>query len=603
MIIAQQLLTFGWQEYLVISLLVLTIIALIKEYFPIEITLFIAGIIPVILGIVPTDKFFYSIANETVVTIAMLFIVAKAFETSGLIHIISKRLLPKGKNHAQSLFFLLSPVGALSAFLNNTPIVMILVPIIRKWALEKKLSPSLFLIPVSFAAMLGGTCTLIGTSTNLVINGLLQAANPAFGLSFFEIGKIGFFCALAGLLFLIFFSKYLLPVRVDPDLALPEEMKKMMSQFRILPGSSLIGKSIKEIGQNILKGSFSILEITRGSNKIEAPRAHITIQENDIITFLGDLNQIAALHAIEGLESVADPKFNLDKLASHYFEYTITANSSLVGKTLKRVNFRIRYGGSVFAIYRQGSYHIGNISERPLRAGDILMVLSSKEHDEKEFVSNRDIYTLSPSKEIPLFSKKKSFAVALIMIGMVVLATGYTSMMIASIIAAVSLILFRVVTPRKAFEAINWNLLVMIIGGLTLSKALEVTNVAKYIAHIFLPLLGKNPYIFVATTFICTTIFTELITNTAAVLILFPIFFTGLSLITIPSLDIVHALAITVAIAGSCSFLTPIGYQTNTIVFGPGGYKYTDYFKIGLPLNLIILILCTFLIPIIWGIS
>ncbi len=588
----------GWQGIFVLCLLFVTLIFLVREVLPIEITLFSAGAIPVILGITPTDRFFKSIANEIVVTIAMLFVVVKAVELSGIIHLFAKKVLPKSENKLPIYLLGFPGIGFFSAFFNNIPIVMMIVPIIRQWCLDRKINPSKFLMPVSFIAILGGMCTLIGTSTNIIVNGLLNEY-LGYSLEFFEITKIGLVCAIAGISFIILFSRYLIPSRVDPSANLSKEMQKAIVEF-IVENSEFVGKTIREIDEKFLQGQCSILEVVREGYTIEAPTAHLTLKENDHLVILGDINKIARLHTIEGLKSVADPKFNFDDIAAHYFEYTIPANSNLTGRSLKGIKFRTKYGGSVFAIYRQEQYFYGKIKDKILKAGDVLLVLSSKEHKEKKVIDPKDVFSLSPSFEIPIFSLSKAILIGLVMVLLVLLATFYTSMMIASIVGAILSLSFRLISPRSAVRSINWNLLITIIGGLALSSALEETKIATFLSKIAFPLVSKNPHATVAFIFIFTTLLTELITNTAAVLIVFPIFLGIFEEIGFTSPDAFVAMSITIAIAGSCSFLTPVGYQTNTIVYGPGGYHYTDFFRLGLPLNLIILFLCATFIPLIW---
>lgn len=585
-------------QWFVLALLMTTLIFLIKEIFPIDITLFSAGILPVILGIVPTDRFFQAIANETIVTITMLFIVVKTFESTGLIHLLIQKGLPKTQSQSYFLLKVLPGISFFSAFLNNTPIVMMVVPMIKQWCQSQKLTPSLFLIPISFAAILGGVCTLIGTSTNLLVNGLLQSENQGLGLSFFEIGMTGLPCACVGLLFLIVFSKWLLPKRLDPDQNIFKAIKEMVSEHVVTKDCSLIGKTLLKIDQEILKGDFSILQIQRGETVINAPKPNEKICEMDRLTFVGNLQYVRKLYQIQGLQSIADPHFSLDGVSSHYFEYMIMPSSNLIGRTLVNLHFRTRYKGSVFAICRKGRFITGNIKNISLKGGDVLMVLSSQE--EQISVDAKDMLSVFTKEDIPIFSIYRTSVIVSVIIVMIILATFYTSMMMASIAAAFIFILAKLISPRKAIQSVNWNLLITIIGGFSLSFALESTELTQRIGEALHGNFLNHPSILVGSVFLITTMFTELITNTAAVLILFPIFSQILAKGPFFQIDAMKGLAITVAIAASCSFLTPVGYQTNTIVYAPGGYKYRDFFKIGLPLNFLILLICSVLVPIIY---
>lgn len=588
-----------WQGWFVVVLLVLVFIFLVKEILPADLVLLIGGCIPVILGIVPAKVFLLSFANETIVTIAALFVVVQSFEEAGILSILSRRILPNVHNRMAQLSIMLPPVSFFSAFLNNTPIVIMLTPTFRQWSLKRKLSPSKFLIPLSFATIAGGVCTLIGTSTNLVVNGLMISEAGVF-LSFFEIGKIGIFCAVIILLYLIFFSRFLLPDRTDPELMISEDIKKMTTEFLVEEDSPLIDQTIQDISKKFLKGEFNVIEIERGKKRIHMPGAHEKVLKEDRLILVGEVEQIPHLHAIKGLKSISDPQFEFTQREPYYSEFVIPAGSTLAGKTLRRADFRQNYRGSVFAIFREGRNIKGNLGEILLKAGDVLMVFSSKPWDEGQMPSPRDLLPVKTQRAFPFFSPKKGIFALIVIILMIVAATLGVSMMIAALSAALILILSRTISARKVVKNINWSLLILIAGGFALSSALEYSRVAHFFAQKIFPILGDNPRMLIGGVFLLTTIVTELITNTAAVLLLFPIALETMKLFGAHTPAAVKAVGITIAIAASCSFLTPIGYQTNTIVYGPGGYRFTDYLKVGLPLNLLIWALSIALIPIIW---
>jgi|GEM_PF-1470770 len=589
-----------WRGYFVIALLFVVMFLLVKEVFPPDLVLLTGGAIPVIIGIVPAKNLLFSFANETIVTIAMLFILVRAFKNSGLILFFAQKVLPNTKSRIKQMAVSLPPLSFLSAFLNNTPLVMILTPVYRKWALSLNECPSKFLIPLSYAAILGGACTLIGTSSNLIVNGLLFNANPAAAFSFFEVAKIGLPILILGLLYLIFFSYRLLPDCKDPRAALVDDVRKMTVEIKLLNEFSHIGKTVEEFGNDYLQGDFTLVEIKRDNHKLTAPGLKEILRENDRLVIVGDLNALYRLQETKGIEFEPESKFQIDPAAAYYSEYVVPSDSTYVGKKLSSPTFRKTLTGPVFAAYRHGMRLEGKLSEIIVKPGDILMVFSNAPLSSNHPEDSRDLIFLKTSDELSILKPKRALFTFLVLVAMVTAVTLGVSMMIASMAAALVLILTKMVSGAGVVRGINWSLILLIAGGLTLSSSLQATNVAHVLGQGLFDIIGSNPHLMVAGIFLLTTVLTEFITNTAAVLIVFPIAMEALGLSGIGSVMAMRAVGVTITMAGACSFITPIGYQTNTIVYGPGGYRFFDYMKIGIPLNLIAWLLCTVLIPIFW---
>lgn len=591
-----------WQGWFTIVVFIFVFISLLKEYYPPDIVMLVGAGVLVITGIIQPKDFLKGFSQDIIITLAMLFIVAKALELNGILNLLAHRALPKTKHTVKQLLLtMMLPLSAASAFLNNTPIVLMLTPLIRKWALSMGLSPSKFLIPLSYATILGGACTLIGTSSNLVVDGLLRAKNPESGLGFFELSYIGVPIAIAGFLYMFFIGHRLLPNRLDATTAATEQTREFTSEFRIVEGCILHNKTIEEAGKKYFQGE-NLVEIERGSAIIDAPDAKEVLLVGDRLVFAGDIEMIARLHGIKGLRSLADFHFNLDVTSSHFAEVVIATTSSLIGKTLKKVDFRCNYGSSVLAVYRQGKRLPGDVGKIFLQAGDTLMLISGKPW-ELGILYNNDFYYIKYSEKLPLFHPVKGTIVICILLGMVVVATMGFSMMNASFCAVLALLVTKRISIHEARQSIRWNLLVLIASAFSFGNALLSTGVASYIATGVLTIVGKNENLLIGVLFAMTLVITEIITNNAAALLIFPIALQIIRLSGFESVQAMKAVAVTVAIAASCSFATPIGYQTNTIVYGPGGYKFSDYFKVGLPLSFIILILGTFLIPYFWPLS
>lgn len=589
----------GW---IIIFLIIVTLFFLIKEYFPADITLLIAGTIPLFLGIISKQEYLLSFANETIITIGMLFVVGRAFEKTGLLFSLSKKVLSENQSMQRDLFHLLFPIAGLSAFINNTPLIVMLTPFIRKWAILHKKSPSKYLMPLSYAAILGGACTLIGTSTNLVVSFFLNSFYPGAGFSFFEIGKVGIFCAIFGIVFIILFANKLLPERIDPEVAISAQMQDVIGEFLVMkkPFTNL---TIQEFTDKHLEESVSLVAVAREGQTIPSPSPDFKLLFEDRIVICGDHQQIVKLYSLKGLRPVSDPSFHLEQDDRHFSELVVPANSELIGKTLKSSHFRDRFGGSVFALFREGKPFFSKISTMSLKAGDVLMVLSSKPRQGDHIPKSKDIFFINPSQELSYLSVKKRIVVVCAIVGMIGLAVSGVSMMLCATGTAIFFLLFRIVSARDIVKRINWNLLILIAGGLSLAKGIELSKVAHVLAENFLYLVGNHPQIMVLSLFIITIILTELITNVAAALIILPIALNTVDLSLPNAMMMIKALGVTTALAASCSFLTPIGYQTNTIIYGPGGYRFTDYSRLGFFLTIIVAILVTYLVPYFWEIG
>ena len=593
---AQDALDFdGW---FTIAVFVLTFIGLITEIRPPDIVMLVSTGILVIFGILTPVQFLEGFSNEIIMTIAMLCIIVRALEVNGLLEIVGKKILSKSKYFGVQILSMCVPVSAGSAFLNNTPIVLLLTPIVRKWALKNKLYPSKYLIPLSYAALFGGACTLIGTSTNLVVHGLVRRYMPEAGFGFFELAYVGVPCAIAGLLYLVFISPYLLPERMDPVTAMTEETREFTGEFIVGPDCPLANKSIQEAGRRYFRGEL-LIQIERNNAIIDSPARDFILFVGDRLVFVGDINQIAELHAVKDLRSVADPQFKMDITSSHFSEIVIPTTSLLVGKSLKKINFRHNYGASVMAVYRQGWRVHGDVKDIELQAGDTLMLLSGEPWSGAQYYG-KDFYYIRHHEKLLVFNPWRALLVMGALIGMVTAATMGFDIMVSSLAAAFLLLATRSISVREAQNSIVWNILLLIACSFALGRAMETTGVAAYFAEIIITVVGSEPYMLIGGIIAVTIICTELMTNNAAALILFPIAFSAAKLSGYDSPEAIKAVGIAVAIGASCAYAMPTGYQTHMIVYGPGGYKFTDFFKTGILMDIMIWAIATALIPRLW---
>lgn len=584
-----------------LGILILAIIGLVSEAIPADLVMLTGAILFVLFGIVSIPQFIEGFANDIIISLGALCIIARGMESCGSLRLVGDIMLPKSPSYFIQLAQILLPLSVLSAFLNNTPIVLMMTSLILDWTKESKLNPSKFLIPISFAAILGGSCTLIGTSNNMVIHALLVQQNPLNGFGFFELAQIGLPCLFVGFFYMVFFGKYLLPDRVDPSVALSEEMLEITHEFLVAKGCPLIGSNLIDAGEKYFRGGY-LIEIERGDEIIDSPNPTEVIKENDRLVFFGDISKIAELHSIEGLESTADPHFKLNVSSPHFSEVIISEVSTLIGKTLKKVNFRSNYGASALALFRHGTRVLGRVSDIVLRPGDTLMLLSNQPWGEGQAQSN-DFYYLRHNEMVPVYNKKRIIFSIVIIAGMVTSVVFSIPLMLATLVAALLMVIAKVLSYREARKSIKWNILILIGSAFSFGKALINSGIADWMASGILHFAGNEPYWIVASVFFVATLFTEIITNTAASLLIFPIAQETMILAGYGSPSSIKAMAVTIAIACSCAFLTPISYQTNAIVYGPGGYRFTDYFKFGIGLKILLMLLSIYLIPKIWVIS
>lgn len=587
---AEILTSLDWQGWVTIIVLVLVFIALIREIFSPDITLLIGACILVILGIITPNQFLRGFSREIVFVFAMLFIVVRAIYTNGILSLLATKALPKKGSYRRQLLMLMAPISVASAFLNNTPIVLMVTGVVREWA---KI-PSKFLMPISQAAIFGGMCTLIGTASNLIVDGLLRQVNTAAGFEFFELALIGLPCLGLGYLYILTIGCKLLPERKEPAESAAHEMREFTSEFLVEEECPLVGRSVKEAFRDEY-----LIKITRGKLEIDSPSPTERIQAEDHLVFAADVSQFAKLAAIKGLQSLIDKEFELDVRSPHVAEVVVAVGSYLVGRTVKQTMFRSRYGASVVAIYREGRRVPGSVGDVVLFPGDTLLLLSNRPW--KLRARNRgDLYPIKDSEQLPVFVPKRAVLVGVVLVGMVAAITAGVPLIYATLVAAGLLLATRCLTIRQAARGIDWHLLLLVAIAFPFGSALVSTGVAELLARGVLTVVGTNPHLLIGGLFLMTLVVTEFVTNTAAALLLFPIALETMLIAGYDSLSAIKATGVTIAIAATSSFLTPIGYQTNTIVYGPGGYRFFDYARVGFGLTLIQLVLGSWLIPIIW---
>jgi di/tricarboxylate transporter len=583
----------GWQGWLTIAItlgafLLNALTSLASE------AIFLGALAVLMLGgILDTETALAGFSNPGMITVGVLYVVVAGLQQTGGLDGVSRAMLGMPKGTTQALVRLVVPVVSLSAFLNNTPLVAMFIPVVSDWCRKLRISPSKLMIPLSYAAIMGGMCTLIGTSTNLVVNGLLISETDSPGLRMFDITPVGVPSAIAGTLMLILAQRWLLPAR-KPAITETDDPREYTVEMVVEDNSPLAGRTVEQAGLRHLPGLF-LTEIQRGEQLLTVVNPHEVLRDRDQLVFVGMVDSIVDLNQIRGLQPATDQVFKLDSPREErsLIEAVVSNTCPMVGVTIRQGQFRSRYGAVVLAVGRNGERLPGKIGDIRLRPGDTLLLEAHPSFLEERRAS-RDFYLLSPvPNSDPLRHNKAPIAFGILLL-MVALATfGWMDMLHAASLAAVLMVVTGCCSFQQGFRAIDWSVLLVVAAALSLGKALEVTGAAEAFSMSVLGLAGNNPWMALAVIYGVTTLLTEVITNNAAAAVVFPIALSIAQNLGVSFLPFVVA----IMIGASASFSTPIGYQTNLMVYGPGGYKFMDFLRIGVPFNLLFWGMAVLLVP------
>lgn len=549
------------------------------------------------LGVMSAEQALAGLANPGMVTVGVLFIVAAGLRETGALGWIVARLLGRPRRLGVAQGRVMLPVAGLSAFLNNTPVVAMFIPVLADWARKLRLPISKLLIPLSYAAILGGLCTLIGTSTNLVVNGLWIADAGRASLGMFEIAWVGLPCAVAGVGYMLVIGRWLLPDR-RPVLDAEADPRQYTVEMTVEPDSPLVNQTIEAAGLRHLPGMY-LMEIDRDGQVLPAVDSAEKLAANDRLVFVGVVESVVDLQKIRGLTPATDQVFKLDapRQTRCLIEAVVSDSCPVVGRTIRAGRFRSRYNAAIIAVARNGERINRKIGDIVLRPGDTLLLETRPDFVEQQR-NRRDFYLVSalPDSRPPRWDRAWIAIAALV--GMVAaVTTGLLSMLQAALVAGGVMIATRCLSGGEARRSVDWSLLVVIAASFGIGRAMQSTGAAAQIAHTLIGLAGDSPLIALVCVYLLTGIFTELITNNAAAVLMFPIALAAAADVGADPQPFVIA----IMVAASASFATPLGYQTNLMVYGPGGYRYTDYLRVGLPLNAIMLVITCTIAPRVWA--
>jgi len=560
--------------------------------------IFLAGVtVLLVSGVIAPAEAFAGLGNQGLVTVGVLFVVVAGVEQTGGIRWVVQHVLgrPRSLQHAQGK--LMAPVAFMSAFMNNTPVVAMLIPAVREWARKFDLAPSKLMIPLSYAAILGGTCTLIGTSTNLVVNGLIVDELPGKGLSMFELAWVGVPVTVAGMAVLLLAGRWLLPER-RPAISQFTDPREYSVEMLVEADGPLVGRTIEDAGLRHLPGLY-LIEIDRGEGVVPAVSPREILQSGDRLVFVGSPDAVPELQKIRGLAPATSQVFKLGGPRSQraLFEAAVSPDCALVGRSIRAGRFRNVYNAVVIAVARNGRRLRGKVGDIVLQAGDTLLLEARPSFIDQQR-NNREFLLVSRLEDsTPPRHERAPIALALLGAMVVAVSAGWLSMLEGALLAAAGMMLTHCCSVERARNSIDWSVLLVIAAAFALGTALQKTGVATLTAHGLIALAGSTPWMNLVAVYAVTALFTAIITNNAAAVMMFPI---AQAVAADLGVDVMP-FAIAVMIAASASFATPIGYQTNLMVLGPGGYHFGDFARAGLPLNLVTGLVAVVVIPLAWG--
>jgi di/tricarboxylate transporter len=585
-----------WQAWFTVGLTIAVLATLIAiPRLTTDMVLMAALLLLSITGILEPDEALSGFANTGLMTVAAMFIVAAAIRSSGGVDLVVERVLGRPTGARGALVRLMLPVVGLSAFLNNTPVVATMIPAVSQWARRIKVPSSSLMIPLSYASILGGTITLIGTSTNLVVNGQYQVltGKPGFGL--FDIAPIGLICALVGTVFVVFAAPLLLKVRRSPDQTFADT-RSFTFEVAVARDGPLVGKSIQQAGLRHLERIY-LAEIEREGSVITAVTPEEVLRGGDRLVFVGETEAIVDVLRINGLVAAVGSQPSLERKVPErrLVEAVVAEYCEIVGHTIRDGRFRDRYGAVVLAVARNGEHIRGRLSSIILAPGDLLL-LEMRPGDVERLRQSRDFLLMNVlDHELPDHSRALlSWA---ILGGIIALATtGIMSMLNASLLGVAAMLATRCISASEARRSLDLPVLVTIAASFALGNALEKTGAADFLGNSIVAGAGNDAWLLLALAYLSVMVLTELITNNAAAMLMLPVVLAitqaaGLN-------DVPYVMA--VMMAASASFATPIGYQCNLMVYGPGGYQFSDFLRIGVPMNLLMALVTIVAIPFIW---
>lgn len=582
-----------WEAWVTLAVVGAIMVALVRELVRPDLA-FLGGLGALLLtGVVTPDAAFAGFANTAVLTIGALFVVAAGVQRTEALSFLDRLLFARSQRLAVVLPRLMLPTAVLSAFMNNTPIVAMLTPRVQRWARLSGIPSSKLLMPLSFAAIVGGMGTLIGTSTTIIASELMAEQTGA-GFTMFDITWIGVPVACCVILYLSLVGHRLLPGHTVDAASAVRGLKDCLFELRVRSGAER--ETVDEAGLRAL-GDAYLVHIRRGEHVMQATPSEV-LQDGDILTFVGDAAVLERLLAQPEYERVVAQQADAFQTLP-LFEAVVADSSSLLGKSLRETHFRDQYGGVVLGIQRRGERVDGPLGRVPIKAGDLLLVEAHNGFDARWNASRDEFYLVAPRGSLPSrpLTGRAPLALAVVAAMFTVVALGWMPLVTAAFSAAVAMVVLRCVRGNEARRAVNLQVLVVIAAALGIGRAFDVTGLTSLITD---GLLSITPHLgllgVLVVLYVATNVLTEVIANAAAAVLMLPI---GLAAAASLGVD-PRAFALVVTVAAAASFITPIGYQTNLMVMAAGGYRFTDYTRAGLPIAALVLTITVAVVYLRW---
>ena len=580
---------------LVLGLVVSAVILFATERLPVDLTAMILMATMLLSGLISPEEAIDGFSNPATVTVGAMFILSAGLFKTGAVNLVGKILGWFARiNFWLVVIVMMLLVGGLSAFINNTAAVAVFLPVMLTIARDTGVSPGRLLMPLSFASMFGGVCTLVGTSTNILVSSIAERHGlPAFGM--FEFSRLGLIFFAAGSLYMLLIGIRLIPRRGTEKGGSPLfGSGDYLIEIVLAPEARSVGKVLAS--SPLLKDvQIGRVEVFRDGVLVDEPQENLILQAGDHLKVRCDLEAFLKLRERRGVVLRQETEQASGKELM-LIEAVVATGSSLDGRSLKQARFRSRYGLTALAVRHRGLVMREDLEDMLLRAGDVLLFEVEQHH--LDLLREDKTFVLISQVEMPVFRKKRMLAAVLIVSGVVAAAAaGIVPIIAGAIIGCCLMILSGCLTLDEAYSSINWQVIFLLAGVLTLGNALESSGAAGFLAGFLVKTVGAlGPFALVSAFYLVTSLLTEMMSNNATAALLAPIAITAAETLGIDSRPLLMA----ITFAASASFMTPVGYQTNTLIYGPGQFRYADFLRVGTPLNIMFWILATIFIPRFW---
>ena len=583
--------------WLTLAVTAATVVVMLRGFAPPSVALLGAAVVLMVFGVTEPEQALSGFANPAPFTVGALLVVARAVHETGALVPALSTMLGGGRSFVLAGVRLLAPTSVASAFLSNTSIVAILTPAVQEWSDRQGTPPSRYLMPLSFAAVLGGTMTVLGTSTNVAVAGLVEGAGMT-PIGLFEVAKLGLPLTVVGLVVIVVLAPRVLPPRAGPRGSLGAGSREYTVEMVVEPGGPLDGSEVEAGGLRSLSGVY-LVQLERPGYTIAPVSPRTVLRGDDRLSFVGRVDDVVDLHGIGGLRSSEDGQLaQLGTDTGAIYEVVLGQSSPVVGQTIRDSEFRGRYQAAVLAVHRAGRRVDSKLGDVQMRVGDTLLLISDDDF-EMQWGEQPDFLLVSGVGELSRRGvQRRALLVGPLVVAMVVLAaTGALTLLEAALLAALAVVGLRVLNPIQARNAIDLDVVVTIAAAFGLAAAIQQSGLADQFAMGIVDVFeALGPRGVLLGLVLATIVLTELVTNSAAAVLMFPV---AVAAAEAAGLD-TRSTAIAIAVTASASFLTPIGYQTNIMVYGPGGYRFSDYARLGAPLSLTVIAVVVLATPVFW---